>query len=182
MGFRQTYESILEHAKRPIEIYEGFLAHEYTNILPVKRGADEANDHVSNDGEEISISHAHLWGYLGDLLNRYYDSSVQIGDHFHRHEGYDEYGWNFYTVEQIQQLLTDLAVFADIAEADPFDERCLPYFAWWRRDIPVTEAQNEEYVRVKAKRETDFYRRFHARMMRMIENRGDFDLIMFEGP
>ena len=88
------------------EIHEGFLAHDNTNILPVRKCESE-QQYEGKEDEQISICCYHLEGYLKTLLKKYYSDNVQIGN-YKVIDGYDEFGWNFYTPEQIQNILTDL--------------------------------------------------------------------------
>ena len=89
-----------------IEIHEGFLAGDNTNILPVRKSKTrESYDKKSE--EQISICCYYLEGYLETLLNQYYSNEVQLED-YKNTAGYDEFGWNFYTPEQIGYILADL--------------------------------------------------------------------------
>ena len=89
-----------------IEIHEGFSAHEYTNILPVRKCGTNG-EYEEKEDEQISVCYYYLAGYLETLLNKYFSSDVQLGDDDYLGR-YNAFGWNFYTPEQISFILTDL--------------------------------------------------------------------------
>ena len=89
-----------------IEIREGFFAGDHTNIVPVRKD-DSGRSYEEKTDDRISICCYYLEGYLESLLNKYYSKDVQIINN-NSQEGYDEFGWNFYTPEQIERILGEL--------------------------------------------------------------------------
>ena len=97
--------------KAIIEIHEGFLSGDNTNILPVRKCGTDGSYEEKAD-EQISISCYYLEGYLESLLNKYFSSDVQLGN-YNELGSYDEFGWNFYTPEQISHILTELGKYVE---------------------------------------------------------------------
>ena len=89
-----------------LEIHEGFLAGDNTNILPVRKRGN-GDSYEGKTDEQISICCYYLEGCLEALLKKHFSSDVQFGN-YNYIGSYDEYGWNFYTPEQISCILTEL--------------------------------------------------------------------------
>lgn len=100
-----------------IAIHEGHLGGDNTNILPV-RLCDGPSVYEEKQDETISVCCFYLEGYLQELLIKYYDADIQP-EAYRTDYGYDEYGWTFYTPQQMDALLTDLAAY--IAPKDKND-------------------------------------------------------------
>lgn len=82
-----------------IVIHEGFLAGDNTNILPVRKSGTGESYEEKTD-EQISICCYYLEGYLGFLLSKYFSGDTQLED-YNDTGSYNEFGWNFYTTEQV---------------------------------------------------------------------------------
>jgi len=93
-------------SEAPVMIHEGFLAGDNTNILPVRKCTTDGS-YEENTDEQISVCCYYLEGYLETLLNKYFSLDVQIED-YHNTNSYDEFGWNFYTPEQMTGILAEL--------------------------------------------------------------------------
>ena len=104
--------------KSKIIIHEGFLASDNTNIVPARKSKTSAQYEI-NEAEMISISCYYLEGYLETLLKKHFSSDVQLEKYNDMNE-YNEYGWNFYTSEQINCVLAELERY--IAGKDSSDE------------------------------------------------------------
>ena len=89
-----------------IEIHEGFLANDNTNIVPARKCNINTQYEIKED-EMISISCYYLEGYLETLLKKYFSSDVQL-ERYNDMNEYNEYGWNFYTFEQTNCILAEL--------------------------------------------------------------------------
>ena len=100
-----------------IAIHEGHLGGDNTNILPV-RLCDGPAVYEEKQEDTISVCCFYLEGYLQELLIQYYDADIQP-EEYRTGYGYDEYGWTFYTPQQMDALLTDLAAY--IAPKDKND-------------------------------------------------------------
>ncbi len=87
-------------------IYEGFLANDNTNILPVRKSKMDESYEGKQD-EQISICCYYLEGYLETLLNKYFSNEVQLEESRYQNQ-YEEFGWNYYTPEQIRCILIEL--------------------------------------------------------------------------
>ena len=166
-----------------IEIKEGYMSGADTNISPARRDPSDPEKYTQDFDHMISVGWLYLWGYLGVLLNKYYCTDIQMPyyEDITPHEYYDDYGWNFFTPGQIRCLLADLQEFVDAVSADPFDSRYEKYLKPNDAAKP-DEQQRMDYIRQHATQLTDFYSRFIARMMIMLDNMGDYDLVMFVGP
>jgi hypothetical protein len=70
-----------------------------------KRG--NGDSYEGKTDEQISICCYYLEGCLEALLKKHFSSDVQFGN-YNYIGSYDEYGWNFYTPEQIFCILTEL--------------------------------------------------------------------------
>ena len=84
--------------------------------MPVKREdlCSPSNDLyiIKKDDEVISVCCYNLEGYIGRLLNKYYSAEIQLDEYKEeRQKGYEEFGWNFNTPDQINSLLKDLKAY-----------------------------------------------------------------------
>ena len=166
-----------------IKIIEGFFAHEYTNILPVKKDPENKIGIRRKEEDQISIAYYNLHGYLGKLLFDSFEKEVQIEPG--PFEGYDEYGWNYYTPLQIRSILTALKEFVQVVGSDPFDSRFVEYLTPGKTYIEsegLSDDAVREDIRKRGEVIVDFYTRFISRMERMLDNMEGYDLIEFMGP
>ena len=104
----------------PIEIREGFYAGDNTNIMPVKSNdlcSPSDCPYIAKEDEVVSICCYYLEGFIEKLLNKYYSSEIQFDEYKEEWQnGYEEFGWNFYSPDQIDCLLKDLKAY--IVETD----------------------------------------------------------------
>ena len=122
LGQAACYHGVTKRGKemsamdKYIEIYEGHLGGDNTNILPV-RMCDGPPIYEEKKDETISVCCYYLAGYFRELLIKYYDADIQP-DEYRTYYGYEEYGWTFYTPQQVASLLTDLEAYIAPKDAD----------------------------------------------------------------
>ncbi len=160
----------------PIRIVEGFVGHEYTNIVPARIDSSAQFGYLKNTDEEISIVDLFInSSYLGFLMKKYYCREIQLEV---SPWGYDEYGETVYTKEDFLSLLGDLKSFVEIAQSNPSDPRCDKFFSYNESGTKYSNEQRDKEI----EHLLDFYPRFIKRMNQMLAHTKEDEYILFVGP
>lgn len=150
----------------------------------------ELPDDSFDDRYGISIDEIEISDYLSDLLEKYYDPAIQIRDYDGQYveERFDWYGSNFYSTEQMRQILADLKTISKML-VDDYDNCLLKEvtekFDWTRYTNKQKEELSEGELHDLRKQDVpaalDFYKRFTKWAERVLEFPG-CQGIFFTGP
>lgn len=213
----------LSHLRNPrrkqyyqIEICEGKQSGGYFFIYPAiqSRKYDTVFSLSSYPKNLISLDEDFAFPYIYFFLQKYFDESLNKEVHACynkciRHCGdihYCEYGsfnwWdsNYFTVDSIRQLLTEIRHITNLLEQD-FDNNKLTELKCFLKDKysictslgdyprftigiehDMTESEKEQFIVKHIEFLIDFYRKFCQRMEQMLDNAIGYNLICFEGP
>ncbi len=174
-----------------IKIIEGHDPSSYFWFPPViVQRADRVtyNDVLELD-EEFSIEEGDVDCFLSYFFYKYFDEELNYNKNRDEGEGFEWYlTHNFFTYDSVKSMLQDISRTADRLEAN-FDDPSLDevkesfsIFYLCPQDSADWQADNQSAVRKYVGVITDFYRRFVARITRMMENNPTTTLISIMGP
>ena len=182
--------SRVKEAERPIDqVYIANGRGEPFWIVPICLNDDQGEKLFFVDEYGMSIDDIDLYDYMGELLQKYFEPSIQDKErNDYQGERFDSYGVNLYTFDSVRKMLDDIShiiVALENDSDDPMTEKLKKQFKWWRytdkKPDELTEAEKDE-IRLKERlKAIDFYKRFSKRMEAMMKLPGR-DIISFSGP
>lgn len=182
--------------KFEIEIKEGHDSSSYFWFRPVKVRLEEkvTDDDVTELDEEFSIEEGDVECFLAYFFYKHFDNELIYNKR--RYEegmgfiaGFEWYlTYNFFTYESIRTLAEDIENAARLLRED-FDnpiladlKKSFSIFYMCPRDDKDYIEGNSANIRNHIDVVTDFYGRFTRRILQMLDNNPDTDLISIMGP
>ncbi len=167
--------------KRVISIIEGNVASSYFGFVPVrvKKKNRITEEDVEFLDERISIEEGDIECFLKYFLYKYFDKELYINKHRYAFGYIHDFDWyseeNFYTYESMREMLAEIMQTAELLEND-YDNPALAevkkgfsIYYLCAPDEPDYIAHKEENVENHKGVIIDFYKRFVARMYRMLD-------------
>lgn len=182
--------------KFEIEIKEG---HDYSSYfwfkpVTVKLGEKIRDDDVTELDEEFSIEEGNVECFLKYFFCKHFDNELICNKRrYEDFEGFiDGFKWyltyNFFTYERIRAMAEDINKTAELLKTD-FDDPSLAelkksfsIFYMCPRDHKDYIEGNSENIKDHIDVVTDFYKRFTKRILQMLENNPETDVISIMGP
>lgn len=182
--------------KFEIEIIEGHDSSSYFWFRPVRVLLHEKirDEDVTELDEEFSIEEGDVDCFLSHFFYKHFDNELVYNKR--RYDEFEDFisgfEWylthNFFTYERIRALAADIEHAAELLKTnydDPSLEEVKKNFSIFymcpRDDIDYIEG-NSENIRSHVDVVTDFYKRFAKRILQMLDNNPDADLISIMGP
>lgn len=182
--------------RKEIEIIEGHDYSSYFWFRPVRVQLHEKirDEDVIELDEEFSIEEEDVDCFLAHFFYKHFDNELVYNKR--RYEDFEDFisgfvwnlTYNFFTFEGIRALAADIEHAAELLKTN-YDDPALEevtkrfsiYYMCPRDDIDYIEG-NFENIRSHVDVVIDFYKRFAKRILQMLDNNPDADLISIMGP
>ena len=173
-----------------IEIQEGHNGSSYFWFRPVifKRHDKVGYDDVVELEDEFSIEEENIGCFLSYFFFKYYDAELIYNKK--RYDACDEFEWylthNFFTYDSLYKMVDEILIVADMLEKDynnpklnDIKKRFSIYYMTSQDDI---DHNNKEAIQKHIFVVIDFYKRFTKRIIKMMENNKNTNIISIMGP
>jgi len=173
-----------------IKIQEGHNGSSYFWFRPVifKRHDKIGCDDVIELEEEFSIEEEDIHCFLSYFFFKYYDADLIYNKN--RYDASRAFEWslthNFYTYDTLYKMVDEILVISDMLKKDynnpelnEIKKRFSIYYMTSPNDI---DHENKEAIQDHISVVIDFYKRFTNRIIKMMENNQNTNVISIMGP
>lgn len=182
--------------KFEIEIKEGHDSSSYFWFRPVtvKLGEKIRDEDVTELDEEFSIEESDVECFLAYFFYNHFDNELiynkrRFEDGLGFINGFEWYlTYNFFTYESVRALVEDIESVAELLKAD-FDNPALTDVKKSFSIFYMCPSDDKDYIEENSANigkhidvVIDFYKRFAKRILQMLDNNPDTDLISIMGP